>query len=91
MTTRRKSTPDTETVPPDNTEEITTVTTEPELPIEEPGESHQKPHQETPQENHPEAPIEEQPVKEAEAALRPPALAKRLPSKNTPKFSLKIR
>jgi hypothetical protein len=87
MTTRRKSTPDTETVPPDNTEETTTVTTAPEHPIKELGESHQ----EIPQEDHPEASSEVPPVKEAEAALRPPALAKRLPSKNTPKFSLKIR
>jgi hypothetical protein len=91
MTTRRKSTPDTETVPPDNTEETTTVTTAPEHPIEELGESHLEPHQEIPQEDHPEASSEAPPVKEAEAALRPPALAKRLPSKNTPKFSLKIR
>jgi hypothetical protein len=95
MTTRRKSAPDTETVPLDHTEETTTVTPAPEHPIEELGESHQEPHQEphqeTPQENHPEASSEEPPVKEATVAPRPPALAKRLPSKNTPKFSLKIR
>ena len=91
MTTRRKSAPDPETVPLDHTGETTTVTPAPEHPIEGLGESHQEPHQETPQENHPEASSEEPPVKEATVAPRPPALAKRLPSKNTPKFSLKIR
>jgi hypothetical protein len=91
MTTRRKSAPDTETVPLDHTEETPTATSAPEHPIEELGESHLEPHQEIPQEGHPEASSEVPPVKEAEAALRPPALAKRLPSKNTPKFSLKIR
>ena len=87
MTTRRKSAPDTETVFPDHTEETTTVKTAPELSIEELEESHQ----EAPHENHPEASSEAPPKKEAMMAPRPPALAKRLPSKNTPKFSLKIR
>jgi hypothetical protein len=97
MTTRRKSTPDTEKLTLPHTEDTTSsdpIVEEVTGPTGLVGETDPigvSGEEGVSQEPHPEASSEVPPVKEAEAALRPPALAKRLPSKNTPKFSLKIR